>query len=86
MKTHLAPAAPPIAPNAPTERAIKAANGLEAEFIKLMLKEAKVGAVPGLGKSGDQDQWLSFLHDALAERIVDKGGIGLSDHIIKRLT
>jgi len=64
----------------------KAAQALEVNFLTEML------AAAGLGKTSDQfgggageDQFASFLRRAQAEKMVEQGGIGLSEHLFNAL-
>lgn len=62
----------------PPDRLLKTAQAFEASFVKEML------AATDLGKIGDgsQDEFRSFLLDAYAERIVQKGGFGLAEAVM----
>lgn len=77
----------PRAPAANSDTELRAvADRLEAGFLAEMLKSA------GLGKSRDsfgggagEDQFSSFLIEAQAEKMVEAGGIGLSESIFNAL-
>ncbi|MEN8709161.1 MAG: hypothetical protein ABF310_04005 [Paracoccaceae bacterium] len=67
------------------DRLYRAAKSLEAEFIKTMLKESGFGEIKDAFSSSDQNRWLSFLHEAVAQQIVEKNSIGLSESLAKEL-
>ena len=86
------PLSPKLSPAAPgrvsaTDAALhEAADKLEANFLSLMLKEAGLGEVPGLGGGGQgEEQFVSFLRDEQARMMVKAGGIGLSEHLFEAL-
>jgi Rod binding domain-containing protein len=61
---------------------LKAARGLEASFLAIMLREAGVGAPPSaFGGGSGEEQFTSFLTDAYAARISESGGIGLAERL-----
>lgn len=76
---------PPIdsAPNTALNatKLTKTAQAFEASFVKEML------AATDLGKSANssRDEFRTFLLDAYATRIVDKGGFGLAQAIMHSL-
>lgn len=63
-----------------------AAEQLEATFLATMLKfggwDAREG---GFGGGPGEGHFMSFLHEAQAERIVDTGGIGLAESLFEAL-
>ncbi|WP_460272874.1 rod-binding protein [Celeribacter sp. ULVN23_4] len=59
---------------------------LEATFLAEMLKAAGFGKTPeAFGGGAGEDQFASFLVQAQAEKIVEAGGIGLSEQIFNAL-
>lgn len=78
----------PLAPS-PDQRlaALKAqANALEASFLAEMLGHAGLVRTPSdLGGGAGEDQFGSFLREAHAKAIVDRGGIGLAEHLFNAL-
>jgi peptidoglycan hydrolase FlgJ len=78
-------------PNAPRPRATdeelaRAARDLEASFLSIMLREAGVGAPRNaFGGGSGEEQFSSFLTDAYAARIAERGGIGLAESLFKAL-
>ncbi|NBB96806.1 MAG: flagellar biosynthesis protein FlgJ [Alphaproteobacteria bacterium] len=70
--------------NAPQKRLETAARGFEAAFLAQML------AAAGAGKPADtfgggigESQFASFLLDAQAQHIAQRGGVGLAETIIR---
>lgn len=63
----------------------RAAQALEAEFVKTMLKESNFGAINDSFHSTDQDQWLSFLHEEMAHSLVAAQPLGIADILKNRL-
>ena len=63
------------------------ARELEASFLSEMLNYAGLGDSKGsyFGTIGE-DQFGSFLRDAQARQMVDKGGIGLAESLFQSLT
>jgi Rod binding domain-containing protein len=63
------------------------ARELEASFLSEMLNYAGLGDTSGryFGTVGE-DQFGSFLRDAQARQMVDKGGIGLAESLFQSLT
>lgn len=58
-----------------------AAREIETAFVAQMLKHS------GVGQTGNQaDQFLTFMHEAQAEAIVQKGGLGLSESLFHALS
>jgi len=64
-----------------------AARDLEAAFLTEMLRAAGVGRpVEGFGSGGaGEDQFASFLVEAQAEAIMQRGGLGLSQTLFQAL-
>ena len=59
---------------------------LEATFLAEMLKSAGLGETPeGFGGGAGEDQFASFLRQAQAEKIAERGGIGLAETIFESL-
>lgn len=64
----------------------EAADKLEAAFLAEMLKSAGFGQTPEtFGGGSGEDQFSSFLVQAQAEKMVEAGGIGLSEQIFNAL-
>ena len=58
----------------------EAANKLEATFLAEMLKSAGLGDQAGSFAGGiGEEQFASFQRQALAEKMVERGGIGLAE-------
>ncbi|MCC1481301.1 rod-binding protein [Roseibaca sp. Y0-43] len=76
----------PISPNmsraVPQARLTSAAQAFEAAFLSQMLSAAGAGKTEAFGGIGEA-QFASFLVDAQAERIAQRGGIGLAETIIR---
>jgi peptidoglycan hydrolase FlgJ len=65
---------------------LRAARDLEASFLSVMLREAGVGAPRGtFGGGAGEEQFASFLTQAYAERMAERGGIGLAEAIFRAL-
>ena len=81
------PGMPPGAPpNAQDAALRKAAEAMEASFLAEMLKSAGVGAPrTSFGGGIGEDQFASFLTEAHAAAIVDRGGIGLAETLFNAL-
>ena len=71
----------------PTDiKLLSAAKQLEASFLSEMLKSAGVGAPrTGFGGGIGEDQFASFLRDAQAKEMVERGGIGLAQSLFEAL-
>ncbi|MBW6416211.1 rod-binding protein [Celeribacter sp. PS-C1] len=68
------------------EQMQEAADKLEAAFLAEMLKSAGFGQTPEtFGGGSGEDQFSSFLVQAQAEKMVEAGGIGLSEQIFNTL-
>ena len=63
-----------------------AANRLEVTFLAEMLKSAGFGEQENsfTGSAGE-DHFASFHREAVAERMVARGGIGLSEHFFRAM-
>jgi peptidoglycan hydrolase FlgJ len=71
----------------PDEAALaRVAREMEASFLAVMLEQAGVGAPRGtFGGGAGEDQFASFLTRAYAERMAERGGIGLAEAIFRSL-
>lgn len=68
------------------EQMQEAADKLEAAFLAEMLKSAGFGQTPEtFGGGSGEEQFSSFLVQAQAEKMVEAGGIGLSEQIFNAL-
>lgn len=68
----------------PDSRLWQSARQLEAAFLAEMLTAAGAGQVPtGFGGGIGEEQFASFLVHAQAERIAERGGIGLAEMILR---
>lgn len=77
-------AAPPI--NQADQKLRAAANALEATFISEMLKSAGLGeSREAFGGGVGEEQFSSFLRDAQAQSLADKGGFGLAESLFHAL-
>ena len=73
-------AGPQMAAAQQPDAARKAAAQLEATFLAEMLKSAGLGEQDNsFSGSAGEDQFASFQRQALAEAMVQKGGIGLAE-------
>jgi Rod binding domain-containing protein len=73
-------------PRTTDEGLARAARDLEASFLSIMLREAGVGAPRGaFGGGSGEAQFSSFLTDAYAARIAERGGIGLAESLFRAL-
>jgi peptidoglycan hydrolase FlgJ len=62
------------------------ARDLETTFLSEMLSHAGFGdARSSFGGGVGEDQFASFLRNAQATGIVDRGGIGLAEHFFRAL-
>lgn len=62
------------------------AKALEASFLAEMLGHAGLGAAPeGFDGGIGEEQFASFLRAEQAKAIVEKGGLGLAQHIFESL-
>lgn len=68
------------------EKAWKAAQELEGNFIAEMLKSAGLGkSRSSFGGGAGEDQFTSFLTQEYANATVEAGGIGLAESIYKSI-
>lgn len=84
----LTPASLPKGPPevARQDRLMDKARDLEAAFLAEMLAHAGLGAVEGEFSGGiGEEQFASFLREAQAKAIVEKGGIGLAEHLFQSM-
>ena len=61
------------------------AERVEVQFLAEMLRHAKLTPGQGMGDAGRPTEMDSFLTEAYAERLVERGGIGLSEQIARAL-
>ena len=65
---------------------VRAARDLEASFLSVMLREAGLGAPrAAFGGGAGEEQFASFLTQVYAERMAERGGIGLAETILRSL-
>lgn len=65
---------------------LEAAQKLEATFLAQMLKSAGLGqARDSFSGGAGEDQFASFLLDAQAGKIVESGGLGLTEALFESL-
>ncbi|WP_394358463.1 rod-binding protein [Halocynthiibacter halioticoli] len=65
---------------------MKVAKDLEANFLAEMLKAAGLGKTSEtMGGGAGEEQFSSFLRQAQAEAMVEKGGIGLAQSLFEAL-
>ncbi len=63
------------------------AKALEAGFLSEMLAHAGLGATSAAFGGGlGEDQFASFLRQEQAKQLVERGGIGLAEHLFRALT
>lgn len=74
-------------PNSPREVQLRAkAQELETTFLSEMLSYTGFGdARSSFGGGVGEDQFASFLRNAQATGMVDRGGIGLAEHFFRAL-
>ena len=66
---------------------MKQAKTLEASFLSEMLGHAGMGeARDSFGGGVGEEQFASFLRQEQAKQMVEKGGIGLAEHLFRALT
>lgn len=66
--------------------AAQAAQKLEATFLAEMLKAAGFGEQANSFSGGTgEDQFASFHRQAIADKIAQAGGIGLSEHFLRSM-
>lgn len=81
----ITPAATPPT-NGTAEKFRKLSEGLESTFLAEMLKHAKFAEPPeSFGGGIGEDQFASFLRQAVADKISATGGIGLAETIFSSL-
>lgn len=69
-----------------SEGLLTAARAYEAAFLTEMLKHSGLGEAPeGFGGGIGEEQFASMMHRAQAEKIVEAGGIGLAEYIVRAL-
>lgn len=69
-----------------SDAARDAAKKLEATFLAEMLKSAGLGTQPNSMSGGvGEDQFASFHRQALADAMVESGGIGLAESIYQAM-
>ena len=78
---------PALPPQRQTDSALRtAARALEAQFLSVMLQAAGLGAArESFGGGIGEAQMTSFLADAQAQALVQRGGIGLAESIFNAL-
>jgi peptidoglycan hydrolase FlgJ len=84
----VAPIAVPPRPADPARNALlmDKARALEAAFLTEMLGHAGLGAAQGEFTGGiGEEQFASFLREAQARAIVEKGGLGLAEQLFQSL-
>lgn len=71
----------------PAEAAlVRAARDLEAGFLSVMLQEVGIGAPrAAFGGGAGEEHFASFLTQVYAERMAERGGIGLAESILRSL-
>jgi len=68
------------------EAAVQAAQKLEATFLAEMLKAAGFGEQANSFSGGaGEDQFASFHRQAIADKIAQAGGIGLSEYFLRSM-
>lgn len=77
----------PLKPNVSSDTELmKVAKDLEANFLAEMLKAAGLGKTSEtMGGGAGEEQFSSFLRQAQAEAMVEKGGIGLAQSLFEAL-
>ncbi|MCZ8334248.1 MAG: rod-binding protein [Rhodobacteraceae bacterium] len=96
MTPDLLPARPALPlPAAPVSGPLRErAEALEAAFLAEMLRHAGLGSGPGegfntlrgeFGGGIGEEQFGSFLREAMAGQIVQAGGIGLTESLVRAL-
>jgi Rod binding domain-containing protein len=72
--------------SAPDAALARAARDLEAAFLSVMLRDSGVATTPdSFGGGIGEDQFASFLTDAYAAKMAERGGIGLAEAIFRSL-
>lgn len=77
-----------LPPAPPRQTAIRAAaENLEAAFLSEMLKSAGLGAMKGaFGGGAGEDQFASMMRQEQARMMVEGGGIGLAEHLVRAMS
>ncbi|WP_306110345.1 MULTISPECIES: rod-binding protein [Roseovarius] len=84
-KLGVSPLPPPFARTS-LHAAQQAAQKLEATFLAEMLKAAGFGEqVNSFSGGTGEDQFASFHRQAVADKIAEAGGIGLSEHFLNAM-
>ncbi len=84
-KLGVSPLPPPVARTS-LHAAQQAAQKLEATFLAEMLKAAGFGEqVNSFSGGTGEDQFASFHRQAVADKIAEAGGIGLSEHFMNAM-
>ncbi|QFU10302.1 flagellar rod assembly protein/muramidase FlgJ [Rhodobacteraceae bacterium THAF1] len=75
-------------PPQPRQTAIRAAaENLEAAFLSEMMKSAGLGAMEGAFAGGaGEDQFASLMRQEQARMMVEGGGIGLAEHLVRSMS
>ena len=85
MTEAIAPA-PPAADAALRARIQKTAVAFEASFLQVMLGQMFDSVETGaFGGGAGEDAFKSFLTDAFAKSMAERGGIGLSDDLTREM-
>ena len=83
----VSPAASGVAPPGREARLRAAAEALEASFLSVMLQSAGLGAArESFGGGVGEAQFASFLAEAHAAALARRGGIGLSESLLRAMT
>lgn len=84
LSPSLAPAPPPALSQA--DRLQAQCRKLESAFLSEMLSHAGVGSLSGSFGGGEgEEQFQSFLRAALADKIVERGGVGLAERLFEAM-
>ena len=68
------------------EQMRETARDLEAAFLAEMLKDVGLGGVKGaFGGGAGEDQFASLMREQQAARMVEAGGIGLAEQILRSM-
>lgn len=87
MQVPTDPIRPALSPHKPVDPLMVQARALEASFLSEMLSYAGMGkAQDAFGGGIGEEQFASFLRQEQAERMVEKGGIGLAEKIFRSMT
>lgn len=79
---------PTANPDRTPEILMQKAQALEAAFLAEMLGHAGLGSVPEGAFAGGigEEQFASFLRQEQATQIVQRGGVGLAEHLFRAMT